>query len=72
MSFNAETIQVQTKGRFHGLPNFPSHDGRKYTAIVTGANGLSGSHIVIVLSESPEQWGTIYANVQAPASKYEL
>jgi nucleoside-diphosphate-sugar epimerase len=62
-------LTVQNKGIFHSLPTFPEHDGRKYTAIVTGANGLSGSHIVDVLAEAPERWGTIYAmSRRAPAS----
>jgi nucleoside-diphosphate-sugar epimerase len=65
----AQTFTVQNKGLFHGLPTFPSHEGKKYTAIVTGANGLSGSHIIDVLAESPERWGTIYAmSRRAPAS----
>jgi hypothetical protein len=60
---------VQNKGIFHSLPTFPEHDGKKYTAIVTGANGLSGSHIVDVLAEAPERWGIIYAmSRRAPVS----
>jgi nucleoside-diphosphate-sugar epimerase len=62
-------ITVQNKGIFHSLPTFPEHDGKKYTAIVTGANGVSGSHIVDVLAEAPERWSTIYAmSRRAPAS----
>lgn len=59
-------IIIQNKGMFHSLPTFPEHDGKKYTAIVTGANGLSGSHIVNVLAESPERWGMIYAMSRRP------
>jgi nucleoside-diphosphate-sugar epimerase len=62
-------LTVQNKSIFHALPTFPEHDGKKYTAIVTGANGLSGSHIVDVLAEAPERWSTIYAlSRRAPAS----
>jgi nucleoside-diphosphate-sugar epimerase len=62
-------LTVQNKGIFHSLPTFPEHNGKKYTAIVTGANGISGSHIVDVLAEAPERWSTIYAmSRRAPAS----
>lgn len=55
------TQTVYSEGIFHGLPTFPSHDGKKYTAIVTGANGISGSEIVNRLASAPERWETIYA-----------
>lgn len=41
-------MAVQTicsKGIFHGLPVFPD-DVEGLTAIVTGANGISGTHMV--------------------------
>lgn len=64
------TIQtVYSEGIFHGLPTFPDHDGKKYTAIVTGANGISGSEMVNVLAGAPERWDTIYAiSRRLPAS----
>jgi nucleoside-diphosphate-sugar epimerase len=52
---------VENKGIFYNLPTFPRHQGKKYNIIVTGANGISGSHMVDVLASSPERWGTIYA-----------
>ena len=52
---------VYSEGIFHGLPTFPTHDGKKYTAIVTGATGISGSEILSVLAAAPERWETIYA-----------
>ncbi|KAN0095648.1 hypothetical protein V8E51_016359 [Hyaloscypha variabilis] len=60
------TQTVFSEGIFHGLPTFPDHDGKKYTAIVTGANGISGSEIVDVLASSPERWETIYALSRKP------
>lgn len=67
----SQFLTVQNKGIFHSLPTFAKHDGKKYTAIVTGANGISGSHIVDVLDESPERWETIYAmSRRAPASTW--
>lgn len=60
------TQVVYSEGIFHGLPTFPDHDRKKYTAIVTGANGISGSEIVDVLTASPERWETIYAMSRRP------
>ena len=55
-----------SEGLFHGLPTFPDHDGKKYTAIVTGANGITGSVIVDVLAAAPERWETVYAMSRKP------
>jgi hypothetical protein len=60
------TQTIYSEGLFHGLPTFPSHDGKKYTAIVTGANGISGSEIVNVLAAAPERWEIIYAMSRRP------
>ena len=59
---------VVSKGIFHGLPTFPHLDGKKLTAIVTGANGISGTAMVKVLSESPQRWDKIYALSRRPAT----
>ncbi|KAI9853125.1 MAG: hypothetical protein M1824_001538 [Vezdaea acicularis] len=62
------TSSVKSEGLFHGLPTFPSHVGKKRTAIVTGANGISGQHLVRVLSANTDVWETIYAlSRRAPA-----
>ncbi|KAK4237799.1 hypothetical protein C8A03DRAFT_34217 [Achaetomium macrosporum] len=48
-------------GIFHSLPTFPdTPDHRNVTALVTGATGLSGYHMVKVLSASPQRWSKIY------------
>lgn len=57
---------VYSEGIHHGLPTFPDHDGKKYTAIVTGANGISGSEIVNALVAAPETWEIIYAMSRRP------
>lgn len=63
----ARTYQTTySEGIFHGLPTFPDHDGKRYSAIVTGANGISGSEIVNALSASPERWETVYAVSRRP------
>jgi hypothetical protein len=59
---------VVSKGIFHGLPTFPEHDGKKLSIIVTGANGISGSAMVKVLSEAPERWNKIYALSRRPGA----
>jgi nucleoside-diphosphate-sugar epimerase len=62
---------VGKKGIFYNLPIFPKHDGKKYTIIVTGANGISGSSMVDVLAASPERWETIYAMSRKPPVRSE-
>jgi len=58
---------VHSKGIFHGLPVFPdSPDLKELTAIVTGANGISGYHMVRVLSAAPERWKKIYCLSRRP------
>lgn len=56
---------VQSKGIYHGLPVFPSSI-KNLTAIVTGANGISGDYMLRVLGESPERWSHIYAMSRRP------
>lgn len=56
---------VYSSGIHHGLPTFPDHDG-KYTAIVTGANGISGSEIVNALVAAPERWEILHAMSRRP------
>lgn len=57
---------VEDKGIFYNLPTFPAHHNKKYTILVTGANGISGSHMVDVLAASPDRWETIYALSRKP------
>ena len=56
---------VQSKGIYHGLPVFPE-SLKGLSAIVTGANGISGDHMVRVLTESPERWSNIYTLSRRP------
>ncbi|KAK5717974.1 hypothetical protein LTR15_008817 [Elasticomyces elasticus] len=63
----ARTTQtVFSEGILHGLPRFPDHEGKKYSAIVTGANGISGSEIVNALAAAPKRWEKIYALSRRP------
>ena len=59
------TQTVQSKGIFHGLPTYSS-SLKGLTAIVTGANGISGYHLVRVLAAAPERWSKIYCLSRRP------
>lgn len=61
-------LPVQTKGIFHSLPTFSS-DIKDLTAIVTGANGISGFHTMRVLLESPQRWKKVWAASRRPPPK---
>ncbi|KAK2865044.1 hypothetical protein FQN49_003960 [Arthroderma sp. PD_2] len=52
--------KIQSKGIYHGLPVFPE-SLKGLSAIVTGANGISGHHMLRVLAESPERWTNVYS-----------
>lgn len=60
---------IISRGIFHGLPTFPEYDGTKLRIIVTGANGISGSAMVKVLSDAPERWEKIYALSRRPPTE---
>ncbi|KAF9894268.1 hypothetical protein FE257_007770 [Aspergillus nanangensis] len=56
---------IISKGIYHGLPTF-SDDVTGLTAVVTGANGISGNYMLRVLCESPQRWKKIYALSRRP------
>ncbi|KIW17092.1 hypothetical protein PV08_04283 [Exophiala spinifera] len=61
----SERFPVQQRGIYHNLPVFdPAITG--LTAIVTGANGISGFHTMRVLLESPDRWSKVYALSRRP------
>lgn len=57
--------RIQSKGIFHGLPVYPPHL-KGLTAIITGANGISGHYMLRVLAQSPERWSKIYCLSRRP------
>jgi nucleoside-diphosphate-sugar epimerase len=64
----SEGYPVHHKGIFRSLPTFdPSITG--LTAVVTGANGISGFHTLRALLESPERWAKVYALSRRPPPK---
>lgn len=62
---------VQSNGIYHGLPTFQDDARlRGLTAVVTGANGISGYHMVKVLAAAPERWSKIYCLSRKPPPDY--
>lgn len=57
------TQQVISRGIYHGLPTFSE---KGLTAIITGANGISGYYMLRVLCQSPERWTKIYCLSRRP------
>jgi hypothetical protein len=56
---------VQSKGIYHGLPVYPS-SLKGLTAIITGANGISGNYMLRVLAQDSERWSKIYCLSRRP------
>lgn len=62
---------VVSKGIFQGLPTFPqTPELTGLTAIITGANGISGYHMLKVLAAAPERWEKIYCLSRRPPPDY--
>lgn len=61
----SQGLPVQKKGIYNNLPTF-SPDLKGLTAIVTGANGISGFHTMRVLLESPQRWTKVWAASRRP------
>ena len=57
--------QVHSQGIFHGLPVYPSETSG-LTAIITGANGISGYYMLRVLAKDPKRWSKIYCLSRRP------
>ena len=56
---------VFSKGIYHALPTFPEHH-KGLSAIIAGANGISGTYMARVLGEAPERWDKIYCMSRRP------
>lgn len=67
----ANSQLVHSEGIFHGLPTYNKDaEHTNLTAIVTGANGISGYHMVKVLAAAPERWKKIYCLSRRPPPDY--
>lgn len=64
----SEHHPVHHNGIYHSLPTFDPAI-KDLTAIVTGANGISGFHTMRVLLNSPERWKKVYALSRRPPPK---
>jgi len=56
---------VRDVGIYHGLPVFDA-SLKGLTAVVTGANGISGHYMVRALAQAPERWSKIYCLSRRP------
>ncbi|EXJ76531.1 uncharacterized protein A1O5_01039 [Cladophialophora psammophila CBS 110553] len=61
----ATAQQVHSNGIYHALPTFPP-DVKDLTAVVTGANGISGYYMLRVLSQAPQRWKRIICLSRRP------
>jgi nucleoside-diphosphate-sugar epimerase len=57
--------QVRSVGIYHGLPVYPEELNGQ-TAIITGANGISGYYMYRVLAQDPKRWKKIYCLSRRP------
>jgi hypothetical protein len=57
--------QIHSSGIYHGLPVFPP-ELSGLTAIITGANGISGHYMLRVLAQNPKTWKKIYCLSRRP------
>ena len=64
----SEHLPLRNKGIYHNLPSFLP-DIKDLTAIVTGANGISGFATMRVLLENPERWSKVWAVSRRPPPK---
>ncbi|RMY45537.1 hypothetical protein D0865_09850 [Hortaea werneckii] len=60
MTAEESLLTIRSDGIYHGLPVFPENFGG-LTAIITGANGIPGTHMLRVLCKHPKRWSKIYA-----------
>lgn len=61
----SENLPLRNIDIYHNLPTFDS-SLTNLTAIVTGANGISGFYLMRALLDSPERWSKIYALSRRP------
>lgn len=54
---------VFSSGHYVGLPTF---EEKGLTALVAGANGISGQHMLRVLAQHSDRWSKIYALSRRP------
>ena len=65
---SSSTLPLHNAGIYRNLPSFPDTHSN-YTALITGANGISGFGTLRVLLQSPQRWSRIYALSRRPPPK---
>ena len=65
---SSSSLPLRNSGIYHNLPTFDS-SVTNLTAMVTGANGISGFHTLRALLDSPKRWAKIYAVSRRPPPK---
>ena len=65
MASISQDLPIHSEGIYHNLPSYPP-SVKNLTAIVTGANGISGFHTLRVLLSHPERWSKVYALSRRP------
>ncbi|KAJ5605694.1 hypothetical protein N7510_008475 [Penicillium lagena] len=62
---SSEQYPVHHHGIYHNLPTFPPST-KNLTAIITGANGISGFATLRALLDHPDRWSKIYTISRSP------
>ncbi|KAH6699958.1 hypothetical protein BKA64DRAFT_714247 [Cadophora sp. MPI-SDFR-AT-0126] len=68
---SSQIQRVRSLGIYHGLPVYdgsPESSITGLTALITGANGMSGHHLLKVLLDAPSRWKKIYCLSRKPPS----
>jgi nucleoside-diphosphate-sugar epimerase len=61
----SENLPLHNNGIFHSLPTFDPAL-QDLTAVITGANGISGFHMLRALLEEPRRWAKVFALSRRP------
>ncbi|KAK7420920.1 hypothetical protein QQX98_002484 [Neonectria punicea] len=68
---SSEKFPLRQAGIYRNLPSFdPSI--KNLTAVICGANGISGFNTLRALLDSPERWSTIFTLSRSPPSEEQL
>jgi hypothetical protein len=59
-------VTVHSEGIFHGLPTY-DESTHGQVAIVAGANGISGGHMLRVMAKHPKIWKRVHSISRRPA-----
>ena len=66
---SSQIQRVRSLGIYHGLPVYDGSQESSITgltALITGASGMSGHHLLKVLLDAPSRWKQIYCLSRKP------